>query len=164
MKKCVILFLGILTGGSITSITMSKINNQIIENKNKKANKFKSYYTLLNEWLYIRQKNRSLTEYFINNGYKKVGIYGLGDLGSRLVDEFKETEIEVVYGIDRDIDYISYDILVYSLDEIERISKEVDVIVVTAVFAYDDVKDMLYKKLGIKVISLEEVVFGIYNK
>ena len=109
-------------------------------------------------------KNRSLTEYFINNGYKKVGIYGLGDLGSRLVDEFKETEIEVVYGIDRDIDYISYDILVYSLDEIERISKEVDVIVVTAVFAYDDVKDMLYKKLGIKVISLEEVVFGIYNK
>ena len=81
-----------------------------------------------------------------------------------MVDEFKETEIEVVYGIDRDIDYISYDILVYSLDEIERISKEVDVIVVTAVFAYDDVKDMLYKKLGIKVISLEEVVFGIYNK
>ncbi len=162
MKKSVIAITSGVIGGVAAATTVKKHNNKIINEKIKKADKFKTYYTMLNQWLCIKQENRNLAEYFIKNNYNRVAVYGLGEMGKRLMEELKDTEIEVVYGIDKDIDGTLCDITVYSLEDIEHITERADVVVVTAVFAYEEIKDMICEKLDAEMISLEDVVLEVY--
>lgn len=162
MKKSVIAIVSGLIGGMATAVLIkNKAKNAIKETSNK-VDKFKSYYTMLNQWLCVKQKNQNLTEYFKKNNYKRIAIYGLGEMGSRLIEELKDTDIEVLYGIDKDIDGTFCDIMAYSLDDIEQIQEKPDVVVVTAIFAYDEIKDMLSQKSEIEIVSLEDVVFEVY--
>lgn len=40
-------------------------------------------------------------EYFTQNGYQKIAVYGMHYAGERLVDELRNTEVKVVCGIDQ---------------------------------------------------------------
>lgn len=159
MKKNGIAIVSGLVGGVIGATSMGKFSRNIIEDRDKRIDKFKSYYNMLNQWLYIKQDNRNLEEYFKKNNYKRIAVYGLGEMGSRLVDELKNTEIELVYGIDKNVDNVFCDITAYSVDDIEDVSDKVDVVIVTAIFAYDEIEEQLNDILNCDIISLEEVVY-----
>ena len=78
MKKGTIGILGTLVGAvAAASITKSKTNKTVTQ-KNEKVDKFKGYYNMLNQWLCLKQEGKNLNEYFDNNGYKTVAIYGMG--------------------------------------------------------------------------------------
>lgn len=162
MKKSVIAVVSGLIGGATTAALIKNIAKDAIEEKSNKADKFKSYYTMLNQWLCIKQKNCNLAEYFKKNNYNRIAIYGLGEMGNRLIEELKGTEVEVIYGMDKDIDGILCDITAYSLDDVEQVLEKPDVVVVTAIFAYDEIKDKLSQKLEAEIVSLEDVVFEVY--
>jgi len=112
---------------------------------------------MLNQWLMLKQEGKSLEKYFIDNGYKTVAIYGMGEMGNRLYDELKNsTEVTVKYAVDQnaastyaEIDVIDKD------DEYE----DADVMVVTATFAFDDISEELSEKVEFPIVSLEDVVF-----
>ena len=72
--------------------------------------KMTEFYRILIEWLRIRQEGKSLVSYFIQNGYKTVAIYGMKELGERLYDELKDSEISVKYVIDKNADAIYVDV------------------------------------------------------
>lgn len=159
MKKGVAIISG-LVGGAIGATSMAKFNQNIIGERDKRIDKFKSYYNMLNQWLCIKQENRNLTEYFKENNYKRIAVYGLGEMGSRLIDELKNSEIEVAYGIDKNIDNVFCDITAYSVDDMEDILDKVDAVIVTAIFAYDEIEEQLNDILDCDIISLEDVVYG----
>lgn len=161
MKKTGLVLLSGLLGASVGMLSIGRINKKAIVEKNKRIDKFKSYYNLLNQWMYLRQENKSLAEYFKKNNYNRIAIYGLGELGNHLIDELKNTEIKIVYGIDKSVDSIFGDIQTFSLEEIDRISEDVDVIVVTAVFAFEEIEKELIGKIESHIISLDEIVFEI---
>ncbi|MDE6760102.1 MAG: hypothetical protein K2J90_05390 [Lachnospiraceae bacterium] len=161
MKKGGIAVISSLVGGIVGAAAVGKMSQDTIKEKDGKTNKFKSYYTMLNQWLCIKQQNGNLSDYFKENNYNKIAIYGLGEMGSRLISELNGTEIEVVYGLDKKVDNIFCDIKAYSLDDIENISDKVDVVVVTAIFAYDEIEEELREKFDCDIISLEDVVFEI---
>lgn len=162
MKKSVIAIVSGLIGGVATAVLIKNKVKNAIKEKSNKVDKFKSYYTMLNQWLCVKQENHNLAEYFNKNNYKRIAVYGLGEMGSRLIEELKDTDIEVLYGMDKDIDGTFCDIMAYSLDDIEQIQEKPDVVVVTAIFAYDEIKDMLSQKSDIEIVSLEDVVFEVY--
>lgn len=155
-KKISVLSIIISTiAGALASGTyfMSKVKK-----KDEKISKFKNYYNMLNQWLSIKQKDQSLEVYFKDNGYKTIAIYGLGEMGYRLYDELKNSSIQILYAIDQKAEDI------YS--EIDIVGKEddfksVDVIVVSATFAYEEIKKELEQKTDITIISLEDVIFSI---
>lgn len=161
MKKSGIAMISGLVGGIIGAASIGNFSKAVIEDKDKKVNKFKSYYNMLNQWLYIKQENRNLAEYFKKNAYKRIAVYGLGEMGSRLIDELKNTEIEVVYGIDKNVDNVFCDITAYALDKADKISDKVDAIIVTAIFAYDEIKSQLKEHGYCNIVSLEDVVFEV---
>ncbi|MDE6433381.1 MAG: hypothetical protein K2L07_04055 [Lachnospiraceae bacterium] len=145
---------GFIGGVAIMGIAVKKL----AETANKDVDKFRGYYNMLNQWMAIKQEGRSLEEYFIRNGYKTIAIYGMGGMGSRLYEDLKQTNIEVRYAIDQNAVCTDPELKMITIDdEIET----VDVIVVTATFAYDEIKELLSKKTKTTVISLEEVVFEI---
>lgn len=105
-----------------------------------------------------KTKRKKLECYFEEKGYKKIAVYGMSYVGVTLVEELKNTKIEVVYGIDKNADNIASIIDIITLkDEM----KEVDAIVVTAIVFYEDIKRQLREKANCPVISLEDILYDM---
>lgn len=158
MKKGMVGILGVVIGAVAGVTTVGKIANSQDEKRVKKIDKFRDYYNLLNQWLILKQEGKSLEEYFVNNGYKSIAIYGMGEMGNRLYDELKGTDIEVKYAIDREAVSVYSELEVL---ELEDDLKEVDAIIVTAIFAFEEIEEDLMTKIDYPIISLDDVVFGI---
>lgn len=158
MKKKTVAVISAIIGSICGSAAGIALAGKIVDQKEKKADKFNAYYNMLNQWLILKQEGKTLEEYFINNGYKTIAIYGMGEMGKRLHDELKSSSIQIKYAVDEN------DADTYS--DIEVLGKEegypyADVIVVTATFAYDDIREELQRKVTFPVISLDDVVYEI---
>ena len=136
--------------------TAGELEKQISEKK-KMSDKHLDLYLLMNQWVKLKQKGINLSKYFEKNGYNRIAIYGMSYVGETLVEELKGTNIEVVYGIDRNAENIWIDNMnVLSLDdELE----DVDAVVVTAISFYDNIKDSLSRKLACPIVSLEDILY-----
>lgn len=158
MKKGTIASLATLSGAAVgvitTQVTRKKKDNARVD----KLKKMGEFYNLLIQWLSIRQEGKSLVSYFEQNGYKKIAIYGMKELGERLYDELKDSEIEVKYIIDKNADAIYADVDVVTPDDQ---LEEVDAITVTAIHYFDEIEEMLEQKVDCPVISLEDIVYEV---
>lgn len=156
MKKSVVGILGTVVG-FVGGVTIGgKLQDK--PQNNKKVEKFKSYYSVLNQWLFLKQHEKSLEEYFVNNQYKSVAIYGMGELGNRLYDELENSSIHVKYVVDKEAMSVFSKVDVRELDEI---TDDIDVVVVTAFFAMEDIQPLVEDKVSCPVISLEDVVYEL---
>lgn len=115
-------------------------------------------FLLMNEWVKAKQRNMSIPASLEQRGYKTIGIYGMSYAGQRLFDELENTNIEVKYCIDRNAGGIYKTKRIIAVDEI---NEDVDCIVVTPVFYFEEIAKDLKKKVNAKVISLEEIIYGL---
>ena len=156
MKKKTAAVFSMIIGSVAGSAASMTLLGRKAQQKAKKVDKFKGYYNMLNQWLMIKQEGKTLEEYFINNGYKTIAIYGMGEMGNRLYDELKDSSIQIKYAVDENAAGTYSDIEVIDKDEEYM---DVDVIVVTATFAFDDIEEELQKKVTFPIISLDDVVY-----
>lgn len=160
MKKRNAMALGLLAGMVTGGVVAGKMGNKTVEQKNAKVEKFKGYYNMLNQWLILKQEGKSLVEYFTNNNYKKIAIYGMGEMGNRLYDELKNSDIEIAYAVDKDVDGIYSELQVIDKEDLDQ-QVEVDVMVVTATFAFEEISEEISNSVDCPIISLEDVVYEI---
>lgn len=120
--------------------------------------KLEKYYHVLNRWLAKHQEGATLASYFMENGYKSIAIYGYKELGERLYDELKASGVKVEYIIDRDADNIYAGIDAYTPEDV---LPDVDVVVVTASYYFNDIEEMLNDKLNCPIIAIDDVVQSI---
>lgn len=156
-EKLILMTIPLTTISSI--LVTSKILNKAIYQKNSKIEKFKSYYDMLNQWIIIKQNGKSLEEYFIKNNYKKIAIYGMGEMGKRLYDDLKNTNIEIKYAVDKNATAIYSDLNIINVEDNFEI---VDVIIITAIFDFKQIFNDIKNKCNFDIISLEDVIYGIY--
>lgn len=119
--------------------------------------KFREFYEILLMWLQDKHDGRNLESFFNKHGYKSVAIYGFRELGMALVEELKNSDIEVKYAIDRDARTIHVD---YKLVTPDDSLEPVDVVVVTAIHYFDSIKYAMKDKIHCPIVSLEEVIIG----
>lgn len=158
MKKGTKTVMALLSGAATGALLAGKLLNRPVKGQDKKVDKFKSYYNMLNQWLVLKQEGKSLTGYFVDNNINTIAIYGMGEMGNRLYDELKGSGIKVEYAIDKNAEST------YSELDIKTLEDElpfVEAIIVTAVFAFDDIEKEISSKVGYKVISLEDVIYEI---
>lgn len=154
MKKSMYL-LGMLFGITIPIYFIAKLQQNCIDQWKEQADKNSGLFLLMDQWVNIKQKGKNLKDYFLKNNYEKIAIYGMGRAGQRLVEELRNTEIEVLYGIDSDINNIYSDInLVTVEDDLQR----VDAVVVTALGEFDAVYDILCEKMDCPMIAIEDIL------
>lgn len=148
---------GIL-GATAGALAVGKVTGKTIDEKQGKVDKFKSYYNMLNQWLSLKQEGKSLDDYFKENNYKAIAIYGMGEMGNRLYEELKNTEVEVKYAIDKNAEstYSELDVM-----DIDDEMPQVDVVIITAVFAFDEIMENIEDKFDCPIISLEDVVYEV---
>jgi lactate dehydrogenase-like 2-hydroxyacid dehydrogenase len=158
MKKGLTAVLSLLSGVVAGAVGIGYIKGKQIKQKTEKVDKFRNYYNILNQWLLLKQEGRSIEKWFLDKGYKTIAIYGMGELGNRLYNDLKNTSVIVKYAIDKNTQGSEADIDIVDLDDY---FEEVDVVIVTATFAFFEVCKDLDGKINSPIISLEDVVFEI---
>lgn len=108
---------------------------------------------LLNDWMEFLYAGGRVEEYFHEHGYKKIMIYGNGYIGQRLYQALEQTEIDVVAVMDKMnvSDPATDSVLIGADSEMP----EVDCVVITPVFYFDEIYGELRKKTEQPIISIE---------
>lgn len=145
---------GVIAGGTAVGTILNKGSKA----RDEMLAKMKSFYFLENQWICNLQAGKTLVDYFKRNDYHTIAIYGMKELGERLYDELKDSDITVKYAIDKNADGLYVDLDVVMPDED---LEEVDVIVVTAISYFDEIEETLCQKVDCPVISLEDIVFEV---
>lgn len=130
-------------------------------------NRYKSYYTTSNQWLINKNEGKSVGDYFKENDYKTIAIYGMGTMGELFYDELKKSsdiKVKVAYFIDKNAEDLYYgidDLPVVNLDDISS-QEDVDAIIVTPIYDFDKIeKDLNDAGVNAEIISLEDIVYEI---
>lgn len=157
MKKGIISVVSVLAGAAAGAGAVGKVMAEGTEKAKRMSDKHLALFLMMNQWVKVKQEGKNLSEYFKKNDYKRIAVYGMSYAGQTLVDELKNTGIEVAYGIDRN-DSIYSDVEVCSMeDELG----EVDAVVVTAITFFDDIEEKLSEKMDCPIISLEDVLYEV---
>lgn len=128
---------------------------KIIYNVQKELKKNIYLFRFTNEWLIFKQKKGDVSEYFKDKQHHSIIIYGMGHLGERLVDELKGSDISIQYAIDKYKKDGYEGIDIRSMDED---LPEADVVVVTPIYDFWEIKRSLTNRFMCPIISLEDVI------
>lgn len=121
--------------------------------------KLSDHYQLLNHWLEIKNEGKTIASYFEEMGYRHIAVYGMAELGNRLIEELENSSICIDYGIDRDVCCSIGRIAEIYFPEDEL--PQTDVIIVTPYSAFREIKIMLEERVTCPIVSLEEVVWSV---
>lgn len=144
-----------LLGTGMTSAFMLQLQQNCINKWKSSARKNRGLFLLMDQWVSIKQDGKRLENYFIKNNFRKIAIYGMGNVGKRIVKELKDSEIEILYGIDRSAESIYSEI---KLVTINQTLEKVDAVVITLVDDFEDVYDKLSEKLKCSIIAIEDII------
>ncbi len=133
------------------------MNSELKKAKNL-SDKHLMLFLLMNEWVKIKQKNKSVAESLIKQGYQKIAIYGMSYAGQRLCDELDGSGVEIVGCMDQKNGGMY---LGHRITSVDGIPDNADAIIVTPIFYFEEIKERLEGKTKAKIISLEEVIYGL---
>lgn len=160
MKKGTAAFLSAFAGGAVGAVIGAV---KVYRREHKKLNmeqattrKDDAILKAYSYWLKRKQRGESLTDYFEKSGYKKIAIYGMHYLGESLLSELEDSNIEVVCAIDKHAELRYTDIPLYKPEEE---LPEVDVVVVTAFFFFDEIEELMRDKVNCPILSIEDIIY-----
>lgn len=154
ITEAIVLFVGIVGGIIGTKRYMRKKMNIVKQYSEKHLDLF----LMMNQWVKIKQEGKNLSSYLKEKGYKRVAIYGMSYAGETLLEELRGTEIQVVYGIDKNAENVYSTIDILTLDDS---LEEVDAIIVTAITFFDEIEEKLCEKTNSLIISLKDILYAI---
>lgn len=160
MKKGTISILSALAGALFGAGAVGKKVSDKTQQAQMMSDKHLALFLLMNKWIKLKQKGINLSLYFEKNGYKKIAIYGMSYVGETLLDELRNTGIDVAYGIDKNEDGIYSDIEIFSM---ERELEKVDAVIVTAITFFGEIERALKSKMDCPIVSLEDILYEVGN-
>lgn len=162
MKKGTIIFLSSVIGTVMgMGIGAGVISRSILKKAGKDAElaqKHLQLYLLMNQWVKVKQKNKSIVEYLRSKGYREIAVYGMNYVGETLNDELKDSDIRVVYGIDQNASDIYSDVDVVTPDDELA---DVDAVIVTPITFFSEIEDMLSLKMNCPILSIEDILYEV---
>lgn len=148
--------LGAAAGFAAGEKTIGKARKKAMDKMEDDNIKFQEFYSLLLQWVHMRNEGRTIGAYLKKCGYHTVAIYGMKELGEELLYELRDGEVEVKYAIDRNADDLYMEIDVRHPDEH---LEPVDVVVVTAVHWFEEIEKDMKKRVSCPILSLEDIVY-----
>lgn len=156
-----LLLLFITVGGLCFLVIALLKDKKKMKRQQDQFNKIQSYYIMMNLWLEMKQKGQSAVIYLQQKGIKHIAIYGMNALGERFYEEIKSTEIEVVCVIDKNPEQVMGNfVVIYPEQKIP----EVDAIIVTANYYYQEIANPLKSQVNCPVYSLYDVLANSFRR
>ena len=158
MKKGIISVLSAVTGAAIGAGTTKKVLTDKAKLIQKFSDKHLALYLMMNQWVQVKQEGKNLADYMERNNYRTIAIYGMSYAGERLLEELRDSNIMVKYGIDKNADKLYSDVDIVSPDEE---LEEVDAVIVTPIYFMDEIEEELSEKLSCPILSLEDILYEV---
>ena len=158
MKKGVISVLSALTGVAAGAGVVAKTIGDSTHKAQTMSDKHLALFLMMNQWVAVKQEGKNLADYFEKNNFYSIAIYGMSYAGERLLEELRNSNIVVKYGIDKNASGIYSDIELITMDDN---LEDVDAVVVTPIFFFDQIEEELSKKLSCPIISLEDILYEV---
>ncbi len=121
------------------------------------SDKYRKYFNICSSFCKRLQSGKHLYD-LLQPGIDSIVIYGMGDIGRILYDDFKASNsIDVPYCIDNrsEIDGIAVDCI--KLSELKNKTKP-DAVIVTVPTDFEEIKNSILNIFDTKVISVEELI------
>lgn len=153
--KSITLFMTGMLAGITLKYFMDRNDAGTDNSQKNRADKNASVIATLNQLFMAVQNNRDIAGYLLSKGYKNIAIYGLGNVGRRLLDILDNSEVNVLFGIDTNAENIAERVKVIHIGEI---AEEPDLIIVTPIYSYEEIKTQLMEKVNCEIMSIEDIL------
>lgn len=158
MKKGIISILSGIVGAGVGAGVTSKLLGKLLSKQSELADKHLALYMLMNQWVQVKQEGKSLVSYFEANGYKNIAIYGMHFVGQTLCKELEGSSICIKYAIDKNADNVFADFDVITMEDDLA---EVDAVIVTPIYYFDEIEEKLEEKVDCPIISIEDILYEV---
>ncbi len=120
------------------------------------SDKHLEMFLLMNKWFMNKREGKNISDYLIEKGYQNVTIYGMGYIGKCLYEELKNENYEIKDLIDQN------QIIKVNKKKVKNLNEQIeiaDVIIVTAIYDFEEIEERLKDKFNIPILSLEDIVY-----
>ena len=168
MKKNVIFGAVCFLCGTLSGIVGSEVNRKIIKKKSETQNntietvnkRTEYYYNFLLFWLKAKKEGLDLKEYFKEQQYNRIVLYGAGKLCVRFYEELKDIDnIDILYVVDKGNEKRLEDIEIIKLKEVKD-REQPDVVIVTPIYDYKEIAEEIEGEFQCPVVSLEDMIYA----
>lgn len=125
--------------------------------KNEKNWKYSPFH-VLERWIKLYQRKILVKDYLEKKNISSVAIYGLGGIGTLLLQDLRQSDVNVLYGIDRRARELREDIPIVTLEDSW---KTVDMIIVSASVDYEELKNQIERHTDCKVMLLDDIIMEL---
>ena len=158
INKGILTVISALAGAAAGAGIVSKKSEEKLSIQKAYTDKHLSLYLMMNQWVKIKQENKSIADYLAENGYREIAVYGMNYVGQTLLNELAGSSVKVRYGIDKNASNIYSDIdIVLPEEKLER----VDAVIVTPITFFDGIEEALSKKLDCPILSMEDILYEV---
>lgn len=158
INKGILTVISALAGAAAGAGIVSKKSEEKLSIQKAYTDKHLSLYLMMNQWVKIKQENKSIADYLAENGYREIALYGMNYVGQTLLNELAGSSVKVRYGIDKNASNIYSDIdIVLPEEKLER----VDAVIVTPITFFDEIEEALSKKLDCPILSMEDILYEV---
>ncbi len=141
---------------------------EIIESKKRKKRSIDeelkvniAYSNLLDRWMALKERNRSLADYYSDKKINNIAIYGFGIIADHIIFETIKSGVSIKYGIDRNAKYIIEEFPVFT--DGESSYPLVDAIIVSPVWDYENIKKKLKACYQGAIVNIDEIIHYLEN-
>lgn len=165
MRKKVNASLAILSGGAVlTMISLLKRKNQEIQwlrslnsGLQKKHKEDLIFIQILAHLIFAIWDNGDLKKVLDDRGYHNVAVYGYGRLGEIVVLALQKAGVDITFIIDQNTELKYGNIPFYCP---QQILPEVDVVIVTTIYYFDEVKETLIKNnIKADILPIDNILY-----
>lgn len=156
-------FTVLLGNGYLSEEEHDRLNRQLpvypLDQEMLKYNRLRCVLDLYEQWLYLKARNIEIKQYLDNKGCKTVAIYGMGRVGYRLYDELRNSNVKVLFGIDRNAAQVNgcCGLQVDTIEKLQSRFKDIDAILVSVVNDYDIILCELSDKYKVPAFALKDI-------
>ncbi len=158
MKKGIISIVSAIAGAATGAGVMAKQVAKETKKQKELADKHLALYLMMNQWVKVKQENKSIADYLEKNGYKEIAIYGMNYVGETLLNELAGSGVKVKYAIDRNADNIYTDVDIVAPEES---MEKVDAVIVTPITFFDEIEEMLSATTDCPILSMEDILYEV---
>lgn len=168
LAECLAQYRGIQNGGkdscleAYCAVNSIESMGQFGTETESQLQKYKLFYWVLTRWMKLKMCGTNMADVLRGEGYRKIAIYGYAEIGQLLCRELCQEGFEVSYIMDKKVVESGYKgIPVYYP---KAGLPEVDAVVVTAVYYYDDIRaDLSGMGFG-SLVSFRELIEKDYRE
>ena len=153
-KKIISYFLCMLFGALFGAYWMAKKCEQELINKEERARRSLTNMRSACKLFRATQRNRCIENYFENMNINSVAIYGMGEIGTLLVEYLEQKGIEIRCIVDKNKDVKTYGYQLFSPDDD---LPQTDAVIVTSAYYFVDIADKLRKHTDANIISIDDI-------